>query len=456
MNITFENIQLSPYPMEQIQYFTVSRGINRHDSAIIQGIMDEASLQMYQYMMDSGTCVTLHAFCGDEKQLLFSGFMDMMESHELTGACEVTIRLSGLTKALDRVPLVWDYQSVKKTNLGMVRDIMSGYADISYEEACAETVIPQFLLQYEESDYMFLKRVLSMEKQPVFTAMRGAEGSICFGKEDMSDESVESFTQYEIVFDQCLLYRAESEAFHDIGEKIRAFGRTLRVREASYSLADGISRNSYVLCDERDFGVERIYNKELTGISLDGTIQDRKRDKVQVELDMTPETGEDSRRWFGYSSVASSADGSGWYCMPEKEEEIRLYCPTADEAEAYIISAIRKDGQGTQGSASGDEQDPINKSLSNVQGQQVHFTPEGVSLFCADGAAVVNLTKEGEIMISAQDDIALTSDHDVSMRAENGISVMANGSVILTNDNGAVYDMASNIRLEANRIKNNC
>lgn len=456
MNITFENMQLSPYPMERIRSFTVRRGINCHDSALIQGIMDEAMLLMYQYMLDSGTCVTLHALCGDEKQLLFSGFIDTLESYELAGACEVTIHLSGLTKALDRIPLVWDYQSVQKTNIDVIRDVMSGYTSISYEEACEKTVIPQFLLQYEESDYMFLKRVLSMEKQPVFTVMSGEEGRISFGKETMSDGSGESFTQYEIVFDQCLLYRAESETFHDIGEKVSAFGRTMRVREASYSLNDGISHSSYVLCDEHDFGVERIYNKELTGISLDGTIKERKRDKVQVELDRTPETGEAYRRWFGYSSVASSADGSGWYCMPEKEEEIRLYCPTADEAEAYIISAIRKDGQSAESSASGGEQNPVNKSLSNVQGQQVHFTPDGVSLLCADGASVINLTKDGDIIISAQDDIELTSEHDVSMRAENGISVMANGSVILTNDNGAVYEMASNIKLEANRIKNNC
>ena len=70
--------------------------------------------------------------------------------------------------------------------------------------------------------------------------------------------------------------------------------------------------------------------------------------------------------------------------------------------------------------------------------------------------SLLDRTKDGDIIISAQDDIELTSEHDVSMRAENGISVMANGSVILTNDNGAVYEMASNIKLEANRIKNNC
>ncbi len=36
MNITFENMQLSPYPMERIRSFTVRRGINCHDSALIQ------------------------------------------------------------------------------------------------------------------------------------------------------------------------------------------------------------------------------------------------------------------------------------------------------------------------------------------------------------------------------------------------------------------------------------
>lgn len=455
----YDRVEISPYPMEAIHEFVISRGINRHDSAVIRGIIDESALQMYQYMVDSGTCVTLYFFHdtgGSTKQLIFSGFIDALESYELTGEYEVTIRLSGLTKAMDRIAVLWDYQSEEKTNLDIIRDIMIGYGNIAYEEACEENVISQFLLQYEESDYAFVKRVLSMKNEPVYTVMSGDEGRICFGKKAAADSSEETFTEYGILYDNCILYRVDSTVYHDIGEPVSAFGRTMRVKEASYSLKDGISHNSYILCDDRDFLVERIYNMELTGISLDGTIKDRKRDKVKVELNMTPETGEAYRRWFGYSSVASSADGSGWYCMPEKEEEIRLYCPTADETEAYIISAIKKDAQGEDSSAPEDTRDPIEKCLSNVQGQQVNFTPEGVSLFCADGAAFVNFTKEGEIIISAQDDIELTSEHDVVMRAEKGVSVMAGKEMILTNDNGAVYRMDTNIKLNANRIKNNC
>lgn len=34
------------------------------------------------------------------------------------------------------------------------------------------------------------------------------------------------------------------------------------------------------------------------------------------------------------------AQGSGWYCMPEKGDEIRLYIRTVKEKHAYVISSV--------------------------------------------------------------------------------------------------------------------
>ena len=51
-------------------------------------------------------------------------------------------------------------------------------------------------------------------------------------------------------------------------------------------------------------------------------------------------------RWFPYATVYSSGDGTGWYCMPEIGDKIRLYFPTEKEQDAYVISAYHEGNGG--------------------------------------------------------------------------------------------------------------
>ena len=71
-------------------------------------------------------------------------------------------------------------------------------------------------------------------------------------------------------------------------------------------------------------------------------ITDVKKDTVKVVL-MEDETGGwAGQKWFAYSTIYSSPDGTGWYCMPEKGDSVRLYFPNENEAEAYVNSSVNE------------------------------------------------------------------------------------------------------------------
>lgn len=465
MNTTFEvygKIGITPYPLSVIREYKVSRGLNKHDEAMIKGIIDPITLSQYQYLLGSNTCVTLYCQQENKRQLLFSGFLEHMEIYEVGEQREVILKLSGLTRALDREEKLVDYQAENKMLSNMIDNIMEGYKKVCYDCLCENKNIPDFLLQYEETDYEFLKRVLSKEKAPIFTALTGNSGKICFGKGKDETTIVKKETDYQVIFDKGLYYRLKSRELYDLGMKIQLNEKKLIVKEAGYTLVDGEFQNEYVLCHEWAFEVGELSNAKATGISLDGIIQERQRDKVKIQLNQTPVTEKEKLRWFGYSSPAASSDGSGWYCMPEIGEEIRLYCPTEDEKEAYVISAIRSSGEnksstGKAGGGSGQgAKEPTNKSLSNVQGQSVDFTPEGVNLTCAGGVASMMLSQNGEIIIAAENTIELLSEENIAIRAEQGIVVMGTDTISLINDAGSSVKMEDTITLDANRIKNNC
>ena len=81
--------------------------------------------------------------------------------------------------------------------------------------------------------------------------------------------------------------------------------------------------------------------------------------RVSLRTDARKETG----KWFSFSTVYSSPDGSGWYCMPEPGDEIRLYFPTEQEKHGYVISAVHlpvKHRIGTVAAAFSTESDTVN------------------------------------------------------------------------------------------------
>ena len=68
-------------------------------------------------------------------------------------------------------------------------------------------------------------------------------------------------------------------------------------------------------------------NKKIIGASMKGNVTAVKKDTVKVVL-MEDETGGwAGQKWFAYSTIYSSPDGTGWYCMPEKGDSVRLIFP---------------------------------------------------------------------------------------------------------------------------------
>lgn len=457
MTGVYNQVWLAPYNMEYITQVQVDRAMNVHDKAYVKGLMSEATLLSYQNIIDGKTIVSLFFKEGEQTQLMFSGFIERMEVTELGEQREVFMELSGLTQALDRSNVVLDYQDITKTNTDIIEKLMKSYPDITYEAACKKETIKDFLLQYEETDYEFLKRVLSRSKETVYTTMQGNSGRICYGLSIRETEITLEQAEWEACYEDGVRYRLETDEYLDLGMEVELDGQRLIVISIKNQYREGESVNEYVLSTKEACRTMRKNNINITGISLDGMIKDCKRDKVKIELNKTISCEEEKRKWFAYSSPAASTDGSGWYCMPRIGEEIRLYCPTDEESDAYVISAIRKKQQeqaDTKEQQVGTQ--PENKVLSNAEGQSVSFLPEGIEMTCKDGMTAMSMNQNGTIEIVATKDIHIYADETVMMRAEQGMCIMASNTVTLQNDNGSMIVIDKEITEDANRIKNNC
>jgi hypothetical protein len=194
-----------------------------------------------------------------------------------------------------------------------------------------------------------------------------------------------------------------------------------------------------------------MYNKYIAGASFVGHIIETKNDRVKVSLDMDRGHNPGEPCFFPYSTIYSSQDGSGWYCMPETGDTVRIYCPDSVDDHAYAISSVHEevdpemqhkaDGAdsptagGGGGGYSGQRDDPSVKSFCNSAGMEIRLTPDGVYII-SDGATIT-LTEDGIVMMS-ENDIVFKSQKNIIINAEQEISIVGTAEVGLSSESTTV------------------
>ena len=118
--------------------------------------------------------------------------------------------------------------------------------------------------------------------------------------------------------------------------------------------------------------------------------------------------------WYSFSTVYSSADGTGWYCMPEIGDTVRLYFPTSKEQEAYVVSAYHESGASLR-------KHPECKFWRNKEGKEIQLSPERILLTNNDGTY-----------------IELSDDNGIEIVSESSVTVKSGGSLSITSSNSSI------------------
>lgn len=112
-----------------------------------------------------------------------------------------------------------------------------------------------------------------------------------------------------------ITYQVKSATLLKLGDAVKFKGVKFYVRKAVYELEEGILYGSYQLGRKEHFKQRRYYNKELSGISLNGKVTEVQRDKIKVNLDIDNKK-ESAKYWFPYSTMsASPTEAAGIVCQ---------------------------------------------------------------------------------------------------------------------------------------------
>ncbi|CAH1202484.1 hypothetical protein PAECIP111893_01804 [Paenibacillus plantiphilus] len=462
---TYSNMRISPYEFESLQACSLIQQVGEHAHLRISGIVPEDKLDHYVERADDQETIEVSVQDGERTIALFQGIVTNVSVQAVRGVRTLTVEAYSATLRMDLQKRTRSFQNAQLAYGKLFTQITEGYRDFDVmDEASRGKSIGGLLVQYEETDWQFARRIASQLHAPLIPICTQSGVKYSVGLLDQGEpKKLESFNytirkdlkSYKLKSENgmgdlneqnSISYEVTASAILNLGCPVKFQRRTLYVARAETVIENGVLTSHYVLKDKEGMNVPTIYPYALVGASLFGKILDVAKDQVKVKLHIDGESS--GSMWFAYSTVYSSPDGSGWYCMPEAGDEVRVYFPDKEEKHAFAASSVD-----TASSDPVKRSDPAVKSISTKYGKQIVFQPGSVEII-GSGKLLMRLTDDGgieinsdkKIMLNAEDDIEITGGAKVLIQGSEGIDLQQAGASLQIADQVTIGGSKVNIK----------
>ena len=395
---------------------------------------------------------------------LFTGLLDRIAFFKSEDVRKAELTFLTATCLLDAKKKFRSFQDTSMTYRALLDLILSDYPGAAYIFSGADAPIGRLLVQYQETDWAFLKRVFSEVHCALapsssaalprfYVGVPDAEAKISLRLEGLEkdEREVRLFSSLDIPEPAFTDHEFVSGERTELFARLSYQGRALSVSALSAKLVK--SRLEWRL---KARGAEAIlqypiYPISLVGIALEGSIRAVRGNQVQIHMDIDDPYQNNDCYWFPYATMSASLNGTGWYYMPEVGDRVRVEFPTKHAEDALVINSasIYEVSGGGEDSMS----TPSTKYLTNTAGQKLSMG-EGSVVLTAANAAGVSMDGGGNLSIWAAGNIAFCAANSITVQGEN-ITIHAAEAVKAASDQGSGMEMKSNIDLTGAEVKIN-
>lgn len=434
MIIDVTRLSVSPFALDSIVEMKVDQALNQHASLYLKGVIPKETGDSGIMDTDDSTAVTV----SDQDGVLFSGLVqDIRASFEgqvyYLEVWAVSFSIRADTNVLSR-----SFQDAGM-NYQQIAELMGGEDGLSIGMETSPLPVNNILLQYQETNWEFLKRIASHNNSVLLPSAESAGFyfGIPRGKQKGSLRSYRfsvgknlkrfrkfSGTGMDIVPEDSMEYVVTADdSVLTIGDSVDYDGNTLIVNEARIHLADAVLTCRYTLCSENGWKVPTAFNQHITGLTLPGQVLEVKDDTVKVLLCVDKSQDTASAYAFPYITPYSAENHTGLYLMPEVDDVVNIQFPTEDESMAVALSSSRQAASDRTG-------DPGVKYLRTPHDKEIRISDKEILITAKTGGLYVKLNEEDGIEIYSQHDIMVNTLSNMDMTAAGHISVTAGTNLI--------------------------
>lgn len=452
MNIIHQGLQVDGVELQRIQDLTIRHRPNQYAFAKLTGEADRAAMESFMdRSAETLITITVGTMSGAGKKI-FCGYILRIDLEEKADYCLAKMLLADTSYRLDLQRERKSFQNLARTYGEILTEAcqQNGLGDTAQVAMnVPDKPIGEFVLQLDETDWAFARRMASRFAAPVITdctaekpylsvgllpradqenALVRAEYSVRYqdGKRQFCEEN-SLLGGRQSMAEDFASFTVEADVYLPLGAKVSFRGKSYYIAAVWGKLQDGMLHMRYRLAAETAFLAPRQKNPACAGLVLIGRVEEVGQDKVKVYfVDVDDRYDEGTTKWFTYSTTYSSSDGSGWYVMPDEGDYVRVFFPTQEEKDAFCVSTVN----------AAPPANTRNKTLRAPGGKELLLTDDSVHLITKHQDTFVDMSGTG-INIVTSNTVNVRADKNVLLQgkkieflAERGISLQANGTII--------------------------
>ena len=459
---SLHDVKITGLSLDKILACEIQSHIGEHSTLKLSGLVENE--EEFLYGVSDGQDIEI--IIGTK--ILFSGIVtgvSITESGQMKTACVEGKSRSWL---MDRTKHSRSFQNAHITFQALTQEILKDYTGSSLIYTGDSQEIGNLIIQYEETDWDFLKRVLSLVGLALTPDSQKA-GLKLFAGVPKFPETALSYTVLEMDKDMDSYYYLKankrevhaadftqyiisSEQLMGIFDTAAVQGQPLAVYAYQYSFEQQEMIGTYCLQSAKGLVVQASYPMHLIGAALMAKVVRVSKNKIQAAMEIDGAHIERAVHWFPYSTLSASPDGSGWYCMPEIDDDVRIYFPSKQEAEAIALSAV-SNYDAPQG-GSDQMQDPNNRYFRTKYGQELALNADSVKLSCNEDKSSITILTDGTIRIQAQESVNVQAKEKITLYAENALSIRVKDQFLMqSNQGGLVLSEGNKIIIRGTEVK---
>lgn len=457
--ITYKNIKVDGVPFTKITGLNIHHRVNEHATASILGEVDYNEGKDALSRMDETTTVMVSTTAEGQPSKLFCGIVANAKLEYEGEYTTLFLELVSSSAILDIQKNKKSFQNTGMTHAAVINGAINGSATLNF--AVSDKAIGSLIMQYNETNWEFTKRMASvfnapvvadiMRKKPYITvglpaanrtvniestkktvAVNGLSFSSMSQNGKISGGSQQDFASTD----------ATSIAYAFIGDNITSNGTTSRISGVSSTLQDGILMTTFSGAQAKGMSQPVTVNKSASGKMFKGKVQAVEKDKVQVHLvDIDGSYDGGGTHWFPYSTAYSSQDGSGFYCMPEVGDMVRVFFPSDNEKDAFAASSVNVS--------------PLDnvkhKKWRTPGGKEILMTEEGIYITCNEDKIFINLEDEHGITITSDSEIKVVAKKNLKLEAKD-VKVLADNEIFMGTSSTYIDMRPTDITLGAENV----
>ena len=418
MAITFQNLYADlPVQYVCIEEFQMQHGLNQHGKAQIKVLLEEGEEKGAIEKFSFQKALKIYEN-SEEEQTIFRGFPVKVEMTHIGTSFWLDIDLRGASILMDIKKKRRSFQNMGETYQNMLNKICAEHGGHLKDLASKGAKKKGPYIQYDETDWVFIKRMASCLGTVVYSPLDSEACNIVMGLQKSKQYSVsdmpygvqKDIEKYHFAKDNggngdeksCMVITFQSTELYHVGDEVTIKNMRGIVKSLKSKMEKGRLITKYKICQEKGIFQIQKYNQRIAGVSIEGTVLeiDKHLLKVKLCIDKNQKTEEAYAYPFSTNYVANSA--TGWYAMPEAGSSVNLYIPKQDETAAYIAKVNRTDGASNPKTS-----DPATKFFGTKEGREMKLAPSEITFSAVEGETYLTLSDEGGVTWNTPNDIKI-------------------------------------------------